>query len=232
MAGPAIGPVIRPVTMPVTNHASDRDDSMTSSNATFDADAVSPAESGHRNPQASLTGIGLEPATVHWNLGAHALYEHAIRRGEGRIAAGGALVVRDRPAHRPLGPGQVHRPRRRRPADTVWWDNNKPMIRRTVRRSFLPTCSITPVAARSVRPGPVRRRRRRKTASPSRVITELAWHTLFIRNLLIRPDAEGAGRLRAGVHDHRSAELPRRSRAPRLPHRDGDRGRFYRAGSS
>ena len=30
---------------------------------------------------------------VWWNLGAPALYEHTIRRGEGRMAEGGALVV-------------------------------------------------------------------------------------------------------------------------------------------
>ena len=30
-------------------------------------------------------------------------------------------------------------------------------------------------------------------ALPTRVITELAWHSLFIRNLLIRPERESLG---------------------------------------
>ena len=61
-----------------------------------------------------------------------------------------------------------------------------------------------------------------------RVINEMAWHNLFIRTLLVRPEAEELAGLRARVHDHRPAELPRRSGAPRLPQRDGGRGQFHR----
>ena len=32
--------------------------------------------------------------TVYWNLPAPLLYEHALRRGEGRVALGGPLVTR------------------------------------------------------------------------------------------------------------------------------------------
>jgi phosphoenolpyruvate carboxykinase (ATP) len=39
-----------------------------------------------------------------------------------------------------------------------------------------------------MRSGPDRRRRR-GNALPTRVVTEFAWHSLFIRNLLIRPEA-------------------------------------------
>ena len=57
-----------------------------------------------------------------------------------------------------------------------------------------------------------------------RVINELAWHNLFIRTMLVRPEADELRRLRARIYDHRPAELPGRSGAPRLPQRDGDRG--------
>ena len=40
-----------------------------------------------------------------------------------------------------------------------------------------------------------------------RVINELAWHSLFIRTLLVRPGDERTGGLRARIHDHRPAEL-------------------------
>ena len=46
----------------------------------------------------------------------------------------------------------------------------------------------------------------------TRVFTELAWHSLFIRTLLIRPEAIELLDFRAGTHHHRHAELPRRSR--------------------
>src|SRR5471032_136274 len=37
---------------------------------------------------------GIVAGTIHWNLSAPALYEHAVRRGEGTIAANGPLVCR------------------------------------------------------------------------------------------------------------------------------------------
>ena len=64
------------------------------------------------------------------------------------------------------------------------------------------------------------------TACSVRVINELAWHNLFIRTLLVRPEADELAGLRPRIHDHRPAELPRRSRAPRQPQRDGGRGQF------
>ena len=45
-----------------------------------------------------------------------------------------------------------------------------------------------------------------------RVVTELAWHGLFIRHLLRRPDARRAGQLHPGLDDH---QLPVASRPTR-----------------
>src|SRR5919198_5130070 len=41
-----------------------------------------------------LDGEGIESDRVHWNLPAAALYEEAVRRDEGVIAADGPLVCR------------------------------------------------------------------------------------------------------------------------------------------
>jgi phosphoenolpyruvate carboxykinase (ATP) len=68
----------------------------------------------------------------------------------------------------------------------IWWDNNKPMTPEAFDRC-MPTCWPRQGAG-PVRPGPGRRCRR-GNALNSRVITEYAWHALFIRNLLIRPGA-------------------------------------------
>ena len=61
---------------------------------------------------------------------------------------------------------------------------------------------------------------------PVRVVTEYAWHSLFIQHLADRADRGRAGRLRAGLHDRRSAGLPCRSGNPWLRQRHGDRREF------
>src|SRR2546427_7962711 len=60
---------------------------------------VPPSQSRHpaeppRGPGAALEAAGLAPRlAVHWNLHPAALYEHAVRRGEGVITEGGAFCA-------------------------------------------------------------------------------------------------------------------------------------------
>ena len=56
----------------------------------------------------------------------------------------------------------------------------------------------------AVRAGSLRRRRPGLRVK-ARVFTEFAWHSLFIRNLLIRPGTARARELRAGAHHRRPA---------------------------
>ena len=50
-----------------------------------------------------------------------------------------------------------------------------------------------------------------------RVITELAWHGLFIRHLLRRPAREELADFVPGLHHPQLPELPGRPRPARLP---------------
>ena len=54
---------------------------------------------------SSLSCEEVPGAKARWNLAPAALYEEAIRRGEGMIAADGPHGVPDRGAHRPIAQG-------------------------------------------------------------------------------------------------------------------------------
>ena len=60
----------------------------------------------------------------------------------------------------------------------------------------------------------------------TRVFTELAWHSLFIRTLLIRPDVSELAGFVPGTDHHRPAELQGRSQTSRLQIRERRRDRF------
>jgi phosphoenolpyruvate carboxykinase (ATP) len=145
------------------------------------------SEIGKRNPSCGIETSGIRAAgTVHYNLGAAELYEEAIRRGEAIVSAEGALVART---------GQ-HTGRSAkdkfvlRDADTdgkVWWSANKAIEQAsfdTLLNDFLAHAGGRDLFVQDLAGGadPAYR-------LPVRVITELAWHSLFIRNLLIRPAA-------------------------------------------
>jgi phosphoenolpyruvate carboxykinase (ATP) len=63
---------------------------------------------------------------VNWNLSAPALYEEAVRRGEGQVAANGPLVVRTG-IHTGRSAGDKFVVRDAETEHQVWWDNNKAM---------------------------------------------------------------------------------------------------------
>ncbi len=166
---------------------------------------------GVRNPAIEL-GIdrpGSRRSVRDYNLCEALLYEEAIVAREADLTAHGALTGIDRPTHRPFAEGQVHRPRATRPNDQIWWDNNKPMIAGAFRQRCSRICWRM-ARGRDLFVQDLRRRRRSQRLRPrTRVVTEFAWHSLFIRNLLIRPDGRRAGELRAEVDDHRPADASR-----------------------
>jgi phosphoenolpyruvate carboxykinase (ATP) len=142
-------------------------------------------EFGERNPAQSIDRIGLAAATAYYNLGEAALYEEALRRREARLSAHGALVA---------ATGQ-HTGRSAkdkfvvRDANTdrhVWWANNRAMSPEQFEillEDFKAHAAGKELFIQDLVGGADETHR-----LPVRVINELAWHSLFIRNLLIRPE--------------------------------------------
>jgi phosphoenolpyruvate carboxykinase (ATP) len=121
---------------------------------------------------------------ISWNASAAVLYQDAVSRGEGVVAKGGGLVV-STGNHTGRSPNDKFVVRDETTENTIWWDNNKSMSREafeTLRRDFLAHARLKSVYVQDLVGGadPA-------FQLPTRVITEHAWHALFIQHLLIVP---------------------------------------------
>ncbi|MFO1121566.1 MAG: phosphoenolpyruvate carboxykinase [Hyphomicrobiales bacterium] len=122
---------------------------------------------------------------ISWNEPAAALYQAAVLRGEGVVAEGGALAVTTG-AHTGRSPADKFIVRDAATADTVWWDNTaalSPDQFAVLQKDFFAHARLKQVFVQDLVAG----------ADPAqrltvRVVTELAWHALFIRHLLIQSD--------------------------------------------
>ncbi|MBH0237763.1 phosphoenolpyruvate carboxykinase [Methylobrevis albus] len=126
-------------------------------------------------------------AGVHWNLSEPRLYEEAIRRGEGRIVAGGAFAA-DTGIHTGRSPKDKFVVRDALTEGTVWWDNTgaiTPAQFDVLLADFRAHAAGRELFVQDLWGGAEPAYR-----LPSRIVTEYAWHSLFIRNLLIRPPHE------------------------------------------
>jgi phosphoenolpyruvate carboxykinase (ATP) len=123
---------------------------------------------------------------VYWNLEAPALYEQSLIRNETKLVKGGALLA-ETGVHTGRSPKDKVVVRDDATETTVWWDNNgsvTPGHFDTLLQDFLAHAEGKELFAQDLYGGadPAHRVK-------ARVFTEFAWHSLFIRNLLIRPDA-------------------------------------------
>jgi phosphoenolpyruvate carboxykinase (ATP) len=141
---------------------------------------------GVRNPSAGIDLCGLNTSgLVRYNCLEAELVELAVARGEAILTAHGAL--------RALTGQHTGRSAKDkfvvRDANTdsqIWWDNNKPMTPEafdTLHADMLAHAKELDLFVQDLVGGADE-----DNALNSRVITEYAWHALFIRNLLIRPD--------------------------------------------
>jgi len=123
---------------------------------------------------------------VNWNLTAPALYEQAVARGEGHVAKNGPLVVLTG-QHTGRSASDKFVVRDAASESQVWWDNNKamsPAAFDVLYHSMIAYAQGHELFVQDLFGGadPTHR-------LPVRVVTEYAWHSLFIQHLLIEPNA-------------------------------------------
>jgi phosphoenolpyruvate carboxykinase (ATP) len=121
----------------------------------------------------------------HWNMSAAVLFEEAIARGEGEVAADGPIVVKTG-AHTGRSAKDKFIVKDAETKDTVWWDNAAQMSAEqfdTLLSDMTAHAEGKELFIQDLYGGADLTHR-----LPSRIINELAWHNLFIQHLLIQAD--------------------------------------------
>lgn len=159
----------------------------------------------NRVPQHGLEAQGISTnAKLFWNLTAAPLVEQAVSRGEGLLAKDGPIVVK---TGRHTGRSAQDRfvVRNSVSENTVWWGkSNKPMEPEAFDRlyaDFLAALAEKPTLFVQDLYGGSQPEHRVKV----RVINELAWHSMFIRTMLVRPEGE---ELAGFIPDYTIIDLP------------------------
>jgi phosphoenolpyruvate carboxykinase (ATP) len=133
--------------------------------------------------QQGITGLG----HVYYNYLEPALIEAALQHGEGKLGLGGAFLV-STGAHTGRSPKDKFVVRTPSVEDTIWWDNNKPMDPEAFDR--LHADMLAHMKGRDYFVQDLYGGADPEHRLDVRVVTELAWHGLFIRHLLRRPSRE------------------------------------------
>ena len=127
-------------------------------------------------------------ATIHWNLVAPVLVEAAVARGEGKLAKDGPLVVETGP-HTGRSVRDRFIVRDETTESTVWWGKSNQSIDADafgrLRDDFFTALGEKKELFVQDLYGGSQPSHRVKV----RVINEFAWHNLFIRTMLVRPEA-------------------------------------------
>ncbi|MCT4609386.1 MAG: phosphoenolpyruvate carboxykinase [Pelagimonas sp.] len=143
---------------------------------------------GRVNPQFRLEDQGIEGlGNVYYNLMEPALIEAALKRGEGSLGKGGSFLVTTG-QFTGRSPKDKHIVKTDGVVDNIWWENNaaqSPEGFDALLADMLEHMKGKDYYVQDLVGG----------ADPAnavdvRVISELAWHNLFIRHLLRRPDRE------------------------------------------
>jgi phosphoenolpyruvate carboxykinase (ATP) len=137
--------------------------------------------------RAELAKTGLRWANcVSWNDSAEGLEAHALERGEVLRSATGALVA-ETSQHTGRSPKDKFIVRDEATEHRVWWDNNSSLTRKqfeSLRADMMQHARLKSLFVQDLIAGADA-----AYAVPTRVVTELAWHALFIRHLLRVPQA-------------------------------------------
>lgn len=141
---------------------------------------------GRVNPQFQLedqgiTGLG----NVFYNLMEPALIEAALKNGEGTLGKGGAFLVTTG-KFTGRSPKDKHVVKTDSVADKIWWENNAAMSPEGF--DTLYADMIEHMKGRDYYVQDLVGGADPEHAINVRMVTELAWHNLFIRHLLRRPE--------------------------------------------
>ncbi len=143
---------------------------------------------GRVNPSFTLEDQGItELGSVYYNLMEPALIEAALKKGEGELGNGGAFLVTTG-KFTGRSPKDKHVVKTPDVIDTIWWENNAEMSPEgfdALYSDMLEHMKGGDYFVQDLVGG----------ADPAysinvRVVTELAWHGLFIRTMLRRPDRD------------------------------------------
>lgn len=143
---------------------------------------------GRVNPQFQLEDQGIKGlGDVYYNLMEPALIEAALKNNEGKLGKGGAFLVTTG-KFTGRSPKDKHVVKTADVADKIWWENNKAMSPEgfdALYVDMLEHMKGKDYYVQDLVGG----------ADPThsinvRMVTELAWHNLFIRHLLRRPERE------------------------------------------
>lgn len=136
--------------------------------------------------EIGLEALGLRNfGQVHHNLPLPLLWEEAIRRREGKLAEGGAMVVRTG-HHTGRSPNDKFLVREPSSQDHVWWG---PVNRSMPEAQFdkLLARIATYLEGRELFIADLYASADPQNRLPIRVITQHAWHAVFANNMFVRP---------------------------------------------
>ena len=141
-----------------------------------------------RAPKHTLAAQGIVTnAQVHWNLITAPLYEHALANGEGTLAKDGPLVVATG-THTGRSANDKFIVRDAETENSIWWGKTNKDMSPThfaaLKADFLSALNSKATLYVQDLFGGSQPEYRVNV----RVITEFAWHSLFIRTLLVRPE--------------------------------------------
>ena len=146
---------------------------------------------GRVNPTHTLSDQGISGlGAVYYNLLEPALMQQALQRGEGDLGKGGTLLVTTG-KHTGRSPKDKFTVKTRSVEANIWWENNPPMEPAAFDQLYgdmLEHMKGRDYFVQDLFGG----------ADPAhrldvRLVTELAWHGLFIRHMLRRPSGKELG---------------------------------------
>ncbi|HGG05403.1 MAG TPA: phosphoenolpyruvate carboxykinase [Aliiroseovarius sp.] len=140
---------------------------------------------GRVNPAFTLETQGIKGlGNVFYNLMEPALVEEALKRGEGHLGKGGALLV-STGKHTGRSPKDKFVVQTPNVEDSIWWENNPPM--QPAAFDVLYDDMLEHLKGRDVFVEDLFGGADPTQRLDVRMITELAWHALFNRHMLRRP---------------------------------------------